>query len=118
MVKEREMIQLLVLYPSELTEAEEKNRHVIHYFIHLWTRTNGPLGRHCKGQPPCVPAVQVQVPWIIVRVEKGILSPHERLLHLINLIFRSFNPQLWSSCAKPDRLSGGLTITSTWIRVG
>lgn len=48
----------------------------------------------------------VQVPWIVVRVEKGILSPHERLLHLINLIFRSFNPQLWSSCAKPDRLSG------------
>lgn len=37
----------LVLYPSELTEAEEKNRHVIHYFIHLWTRTNGPSGRHC-----------------------------------------------------------------------
>lgn len=44
------IVRLCELYPSELTEAEEKNRHVIHYFIHLWTSTNGPLGR-----PPCLP---------------------------------------------------------------
>lgn len=34
----------LLLDVPELTEAEEKNRRVIHYLTHLWTSTNGSFG--------------------------------------------------------------------------